>query len=118
MDGIGIYLSGTLLTQFLRGSPRTWRSVTGIVVLSLLFFPMDQFSAYLITGGTSSSFLLITYVLVGLAAVFGVVITLYTRLRSRPVVPTTAVAAGPSIRPTQSPEHHDDEAEPPEERQD
>src|SRR5271169_2747684 len=67
---IGIYLSGTLLTQFLRGSSRTWRSITGIVVLVLLYFPMDQFSVYLVSGGTSSSILLITYVLLGMAVVF------------------------------------------------
>jgi putative membrane protein len=88
---IGIALSGTLMTQFLRGSRRTWRSVTGLVVLVLLFFPVDQFSSYLVTGGTSSSLLLITEVLIGMAAVFGVVITLYTRLRSRPPIPTSAV---------------------------
>jgi putative membrane protein len=88
---IGIALSGTLMTQFLRGSRRTWRSVTGLVVLVLLFFPVDQFSSYLVTGGTSSSLLLITEVLIGMAAVFGVVITLYTRLRSRPPIPSSAV---------------------------
>lgn len=112
---IGIYLSGTLMTQFLRGSIRTWRSVTGIVVLGLLFFPMDQFSDYLITGGTDSSYLLITYVLVGLAAVFGVVITLYTRLRSRPVV-STSTSGGPPL-PVPHPEHQED-VEPREEHQD
>jgi len=114
---IGIYLAGTLLTQFLRGSRRAWRSVTGIVVLALLFLPMDQFSTYLITGGTTSSVLLITYVLVGLAAVFGVVITLYTRLRSRPPVPTTA-APGPSLPPNEPPTAHDDDQDPSEDHQD
>jgi hypothetical protein len=79
------------MTQFLRGSRRAWRSVTGLVVLALLFFPVDQFGSYLVTGGTSSSLLLITEVLIGMAAVFGVVITLYTRLRSRPPIPTSAV---------------------------
>ena len=114
---IGIYLSGTLLTQFLRGSHRAWRSVTGIVVLALLFLPMDQFSTYLINGGTGSSILLITYVLIGLAAVFGVVITLYTRLRSRPSVPTTAIP-GPTMPSDQTPHQQEDDPEAPEERQD
>ena len=36
---IGIALSGTLMTQFLRGSSRAWRSVTGLVVLVLLVLP-------------------------------------------------------------------------------
>lgn len=113
---IGIYLAGTLLTQFLRGSPRAWRSVTGIVVLALLFFPMDQFSSYLVTGGTNSSILLLIYVFVGLAMVFSVVGTLYTRLRSRPHIPTTATP-GPSLPPAGA-QQHDEEQDPPEERQD
>ncbi len=111
---IGIYLSGTLLTQLLRGSPRAWRSVTGIVVLALLFFPMDQFSSYLVTGGTNSSMLLLIYVLVGLAMVFGVVGTLYTRLRSRPPVPAS-MARGASLGNNSLRPHEED---PQEERQD
>lgn len=113
---IGIYLSGTLLTQFLRGSSRTWRSITGIAVLVLLYFPMDQFSVYLVTGGTSSSILLITYVLLGMAVVFAVVVTLYTRLRSRPPMPTTATHI-PSM-PINEPPRHEEEHESSEERQD
>ena len=114
---IGIALSGTLMTQFLRGSRRTWRSVTGLVVLVLLFFPMDQFSSYLVTGGTSSSLLLITEVLIGMAAVFGVVITLYTRLRSRPPISTVAPPgpASPSSGPSRGQEEDPDV---PDERQD
>jgi putative membrane protein len=104
---IGIYLSGTLLTQILRASAGTWRSVTGIVVLGLLFFPVDQFSVYLVTGGTSSSLLLITYVLIGLASVFGVVITLYTRLRSRPPVTTASQPQSMSVVP---PAHQDEDS--------
>jgi len=103
---IGIALAGTLMTQFLRGSPRAWRSVTGLVVLVLLFFPVDQFSSYLVTGGTSSTLLLIAEVLVGLAAVFGVVITLYTRLRSR--APISTAAATPSMPPGKAPGRQDD----------
>jgi hypothetical protein len=112
---IGIALSGTLMTQFLRGSSRTWRSVTGLVVLVLLFFPMDQFSSYLVTGGTSSSLLLITYVLIGLAAVFGVVITLYTRLRSRPPI-STATAPTPSLPPTGLPRGQEEDQDSSDER--
>jgi len=113
---IGIALAGTLMAQFLRGSPRAWRSVTGLVVLILLFFPVDQFSVYLITGGTSSTFLLITEVLVGLAAVFGVVITLYTRLRTRPPMPTT-VSPSPSMAPGTLSRRQEEDAEARDERQ-
>jgi len=90
--------------------------VTGIVVLALLFFPMDQFSSYLVTGGTTSSILLLIYVFLGLAMVFSVVGTLYTRLRSRPPVPTTA-SPGPSMPPGRTPIHQDDEQDAPEEHQ-
>ncbi len=113
---IGILLTGTLLTQFLRGSHRAWRSVAGLIVLALLFFPMDQFSSYLVTGGTNSSILLLIYVTVGLAMVFGVVGTLYTRLRSRPPVATST--ASPSLPPDDSPKRQDEDQDPPEERQD
>lgn len=113
---IGVYLAGTLLTQLLRSSPRAWRSVTGIVVLALLFFPMDQFSSYLVTGGTTSSILLLIYVFLGLAMVFSVVGTLYTRLRSRPAVPTTATP-GPTMPGGEAQSHQDEEQDPAEEHQ-
>jgi putative membrane protein len=112
-SAFGVYLAGTLLIQLVHGSRRAWRSVTGIVVLALLFFPMDQFSAYLIAGGTNSSALLLVYVFVGLAMVFVVVGTLYPRLRGRPPLPTTA-APGPSLpqsdRTQQRDEDQDSEA--------
>jgi putative membrane protein len=113
---IGVYLAGTLLVQLVHGSRRAWRSVTGIVVLALLFFPMDQFSSYLITGGTSSSILLLIYVFVGLAMVFSVVGTLYPRLRSRPPVPTTA-HPGPSMPPSSTVDQQDEDQDPQEEQQ-
>jgi putative membrane protein len=113
---IGVYLAGTLLSQLIRGSARAWRSVTGIVVLGLLFFPMDQFASYLVTGGTSSSILLLIYVFVGLAMVFSVVGTLYTRLRSRPAVPTTA-SPRPAMPAGERQSHQDDEQDAPEEHQ-
>jgi putative membrane protein len=112
---IGVYLAGTLMGQLVHGSRRAWRSVTGIVVLGLLFFPMDQFSSYLITGGTSSSILLLIYVFVGLAMVFSVVGALYPRLRGRPSVPTAA--PGPSLPSTATTERRDEDQDSPEERQ-
>jgi len=114
---IGVYLAGTLLIQLIHGSRRAWRSVTGIVVLALLFFPMDQFSSYLVTGGTSSSILLLIYVFVGLAMVFSVVGTLLPRLRSRPPVPTTA-APSPSMPPAAPQRRQDEDQDTPEEHQD
>jgi putative membrane protein len=113
---IGVYLAGTLLVQLVHGSRNAWRSVTGIVVLALLFFPMDQFSSYLVTGGTNSSALLLIYVFIGLAMVFSVVGTLYPRLRGRPPVPTTATP-GPSLSPEAPPHGQDEDQDPPEEHQ-
>jgi hypothetical protein len=100
---IAVYLAGTLLTQFLRGSTRAWRSVVGLIVLSLLYFPMGQFSNFLITGESTSTYLLITYVFLGLAGIFLVVVTLYTRLRSRPPAsaspgPNSPIAEGQQER--------------------
>jgi putative membrane protein len=114
---IGVYLAGTLLIQLVHGSRRAWRSLTGIVVLALLFFPMDQFSSYLVTGGTSSSILLLIYVFVGLAMVFSVVGTLYTRIRGRPPVPTSATP-GPAMHHDDAPHDKEEDPDPPEERQD
>ncbi|HVC26627.1 MAG TPA: DUF373 family protein [Nitrososphaerales archaeon] len=115
-SAIGVYLAGTLLIQLVHGSRRAWRSVTGIVVLALLFFPMDQFSSYLVTGGTSSSILLLIYVFVGLAMVFSVVGTLYPRLRNRPTMPTTATP-GQSLPQGAVSQRQDEEQDAPEEHQ-
>ncbi len=86
--------------------------MTGIVVLALLFFPMDQFSSYLVTGGTSSSTLLLIYVFVGLAMVFSLSSGPSTRASgSRPPISTTATPwpiyahedAGSPLRPRPGP---------------
>jgi putative membrane protein len=82
--GFGIYLVGALLAHLARGSVRAWRNGVMIVILGLLYFPMDTFSTFLIAGQRSSSILLVSYVLVGLAVIFGVVTTLYRRFRPGP----------------------------------
>lgn len=82
--GFGIYLVGALLAHIARGSVRAWRNGVMIVILGLLYFPMDTFSNFLIAGQRSSSILLVSYVLVGLAVIFGVVTTLYRHFRPGP----------------------------------
>jgi putative membrane protein len=77
-----IYLVGTLLAHIARGSRRVWRDGVLIVLLGLLYLPVDQF-AIVLTGGANSSVLLISYVLVGLAVTFAVVTALYGRIRNR-----------------------------------
>ena len=90
---------------------------SGTIQAMHLPFRVDGRKA-LVTGGASSSILLITYVLVGLAAVFGLVITLYTRLRTRPSLSTDA-ASRPSLRADDSGQHpNDDDQDVGEERQD
>ena len=54
-----------------------------LVVLALLYLPMDLFSTILIGGQRDVTILLISYVLVGLAAIFGVTSVVYARLRLR-----------------------------------
>jgi putative membrane protein len=79
--GFSIYLIGSLLIHLIRGSIRAWRNAVMIVILGLLYFPMDIFSTFLIGGQRSSSILLVSYVLVGLAVIFGVATVLYKHFR-------------------------------------
>jgi putative membrane protein len=81
--GMGIYATGALLAHLVRGSVRVWRDGVVLVVLALLYLPMDLFSTILIGGQRESTILLISYVLVGLAVIFGVTSTVYARLRLR-----------------------------------
>jgi len=81
--GLAIYAVGALLAHLVRGSVRAWRDGVVLVMLGLLYLPMDLFSTFLIGGQRESTILLISYVLVGLAVIFGVTSTIYTRLRTR-----------------------------------
>jgi len=77
-----IYHIGALLAHLARGSPRVWRDGVLIVLLGLLYLPMSQFAVFL-TGQPNSSILLVSEVLVGLAATFALVTAVYGRIRSR-----------------------------------
>lgn len=77
-----VYLIGALLAHLARGSRRVWRDGVLIVLLGLLYLPVDQF-AIVLTGGANSSVLLISYVLLTLAVAFAVLTALYSRIRSR-----------------------------------
>ena len=81
--GIAIYSVGALLAHLVRGSVRAWRDAVVLVMLALLYLPMDIFSTFLIGGQRESTILLISYVLVGLAVIFGITSTLYGRIRTR-----------------------------------
>lgn len=81
--GIGIYTTGALLSHLARDSARWRRDGLVLVMLALFYLPVQTFSVYLIGGTAASSFLLISYVLGGLAAIFLLTTTLYPRIRPR-----------------------------------
>ena len=83
--GMAIYSAGALLSHVARDSIRWRRDAFVIVLLALLFFPVDTFSTFLIQGGAVESFLLIDYVLIGLAAIFVLTALIYPRVRTREI---------------------------------
>ncbi|MDV3244009.1 MAG: DUF373 family protein [Nitrososphaerales archaeon] len=83
--GIAIGAVGSLLSHVARDSPRWRRDAFVMVMLGLLYFPVATFSAFLIGGQSQSTILLISYVLLGLALIFGLTVAVYPRVRIRPV---------------------------------
>ncbi len=81
--GIAIYATGALLSHVARDSVRWRRDGYVLVMLGLLYVPVQTFSAFLIEGTPESSFLLISYVLIGLAAIFALTTTIYPRVRTK-----------------------------------
>jgi len=81
--GIAIYSTGALLSHVARDSIRWRRDGFVLLMLGLLYFPISTFSTFLIQGGAEESFLLISYVLLGLAAIFALTVTIYPRVRPR-----------------------------------
>ncbi len=82
--GIAIGAVGSLLSHVARDSARWRRDAFVMVMLALLYFPVDTFSAFLIRGQSESTFLLVSYVLLGLAMIFGLTVAVYPRVRIRP----------------------------------
>jgi len=82
--GIAIYSIGALLSHIARDSIRWRRDAYTIAILALLYLPVQTFSDFLVFGTEQATFLLISYVLLGLVAVFLLSITLYPRVRTRP----------------------------------
>ncbi len=81
--GIGIYATGALLSHIARESVRWRRDGYVIVMLGILYFPVRTFSDFLVNGTQEATFFLISYVLLGLAAIFVLTITIYPRVRTR-----------------------------------
>lgn len=80
---IGIYASGSLLVHVMRGSVRAYRDAVVIVMLGLLYLPMQTFSSFLIGGQRESTILLVSYILFGLAVIFGLSTIIYSKLKMR-----------------------------------
>lgn len=81
--GIAIYATGAMLSHVARDSPRWRRDGFVLVMLALLYFPVQIFSQFLIQGASQSSFLLVSFVLIGLAVIFAMTTAIYPRVRTR-----------------------------------
>ncbi len=81
--GVAIYATGALLSHLARDSVRWRRDVFLLVMLGLFYLPVNTFSEFLISGTAESTLLLISYILLGLAATFVLTTALYPRLRTK-----------------------------------
>ena len=81
--GIAIYATGALLSHVARESIRWRRDGFVLVMLAFLYLPVWTFSQFLIGGSAESTFLLISYVLLGLAAIFALTTAIYPRVRAK-----------------------------------
>lgn len=82
--GMALGAAGSLLSHVARDSPRWRRDAFVLVMLALLYFPVSTFSTFLIQGQPQSTILLVSYILVGLAMIFGLTVAVYPRVRIRP----------------------------------
>jgi putative membrane protein len=83
--GLAFGAVGSMLAHLARESPRWRRDAFVLVMLALLYFPVNTFSAFLIHGQGQSTILLVSYALVGLAMIFGLTVAVYPRVRVRAV---------------------------------
>jgi putative membrane protein len=81
--GVALYSVGAFLSHIARDSPRWTRDAFTLMMLGILYFPVLTFSEFLVGGTTESPYLLISAVLIGLAAIFALTIAIYPRLRTR-----------------------------------
>lgn len=81
--GMAIYAMGALLSRIARGSTKWTRDALALVLLAILYFPVQTFSVFLVSGTAQSTILLISAVLIGLAAIFALTSAIYPRVRTR-----------------------------------
>jgi putative membrane protein len=82
--GIAIYATGALLSHVARESIRWRRDGFLLVMLTLFYLPMWTFSQFLIgASAAESTVLLISYILLGLAAIFALTTAIYPKVRAK-----------------------------------
>lgn len=81
--GLAIYAVGALLSHAARESIRWRRDAYALIMLAILYFPMLTFSNFLVKGTAEATFFLISYILLGLAAIFVVTLAIYPRVHVR-----------------------------------
>jgi len=81
--GISVFAIGALLSHVARDSVRWRRDSYVLIMLAILYFPVRIFSDFLVNGTAEATFFLISYILIGLAAIFVLTITIYPRVRTR-----------------------------------
>jgi putative membrane protein len=83
--GTAIYATGALLSHLARDSVRWRRDGFVLVMLGILYLPLLTFSEFLVSGTAVATYLLVSYVLIGLAAIFALTSAIYPRVRTRTV---------------------------------
>ncbi|HXW37367.1 MAG TPA: DUF373 family protein [Nitrososphaerales archaeon] len=84
--GLIIYTTGSMLAHLVRGSQRAWRDGVAILMVVLLYYPVGTFASILIGAQRESDILLVSYILLGLAVIFGLTTVIVPRVRTRATV--------------------------------
>tara|TARA_B100000315_G_C14538459_1_gene569623 strand:- start:152 stop:1291 length:1140 start_codon:yes stop_codon:yes gene_type:complete len=71
--GLSIFFGGAILYNWGRRSFRIWRHLVGLIILMVLYLPILQFTSILINPNQASALILVSYLLISLAATFGTV---------------------------------------------
>jgi putative membrane protein len=81
--GIAVYATGGMLSHLARDSKRWRRDAFVLVMLAILYLPVWTFSDFLVNQSAEFTYLLISYVLIGLAVIFAITTLIYPRVRTR-----------------------------------
>lgn len=78
--GLAVFFAGGMLVNYLKGSIRYISNFVGIIILSLLYFPVLQFSEILTGRGSTAT--LISFLLIGFAVIFLTATIIYIYIQS------------------------------------